>query len=397
MLDEIAQRRHRKQGGPATPAIDAELLHGMAGLNRFLERIYDGPAEFPPWRSVLHLLQEALSARHVTLILRPPSQRSAGSMVNTDSVDSGATSAYLQHYYAFDPFVDLPDGQIVSPEQAIGPNWGRSVLYRDYLEPLNIAHLIGADLHIGGGAVCRFRVSRGSDAEAFSMEDRALCQVLLPHLRRSIHMHAQLDELEGEMQLFSGTVNRLQLGMLHLAADGTVLDCSEEARRILDGNDGIRLSAGRLCIDSVREARRFRDLFQSALERRGETPLVEAMSVTRVSGATPLGLVVRALPEASLPARAVARPAVAVILRDPDAGVAEGAQAVVQRLFGLTPSEAALALCLADGLSVDEAADQLGVRRNTARTYLRFIFCKTGVSRQTTLIRRILNSVAALA
>lgn len=395
MLHEIAEHRHRKPARTAVPDVDVESLQGMAGLNSFLERIYDGPAELPPWRSVLHLLQEALSARHVTLILRPPSQASDGHMVNTDSVDSGATSAYLQHYYAFDPFVDLPDCQIVSPEQAVGPGWERSALYNDYLRPLNIAHLIGADVHVEGGTVCRLRISRGDSAEAFSVEDRKLCQVLLPHLRRSLQLHTHLADLEGETQLFSGTVNQLQLGMLHLATDGTVLDCSEEARRILDANDGIHLRAGRLCIDSLRDARAFRRLFESVVKGRGGTEVVEAMSVSRASGATPLGMVVRRLPATELTVQG-RRKAVAVILRDPEAGVAEGAQAVIQRIFGLTPSEAALALCLADGLSLDEAADHLGVRRNTARTYLRFIFCKTGVTRQTTLIRRILNSVAAV-
>lgn len=396
MLNEIAQSRKRRTAGRRHPSIDGELLRGMAGLNRFLERIYDGPVELPPWRSVLHLLQESLSARHVTLILRPPSEGGSGSMVNTDSVDREATSAYLRHYYAFDPFIDLPDGQVVTPEQAVGPGWSQSVLYNDYLRPLNITHLLGADLHVEGGAVCRFRVSRGDDAEPFSVEDRALCQMLLPHLRRSLQMHAQLDGLEGERQLFSGTVNRLQLGMLYLAVDGAVVDSNAEADRILACRDGIYLQGGRLCIDSVREARRFRQLLQLASDKTQGPTLVEAMSVSRVSGASPLGLVVRGVPAPALPPRGE-RPAVVVILRDPEAGVAEGAQAVVQRIFGLTPREAALALCLADGLNVEEAADQLGVRRNTARTYLRFVFCKMGVTRQSVLVRRILNSVAALA
>ena len=52
---------------------------------------------------------------------------------------------------------------------------------------------------------------------------------------------------------------------------------------------------------------------------------------------------------------------------------------------------------LADGLSLDEASEALGMSRNTARTHLRSIFSKTGVSRQTLLVRLILKSVAQLA
>ena len=42
------------------------------------------------------------------------------------------------------------------------------------------------------------------------------------------------------------------------------------------------------------------------------------------------------------------------------------------------------------------AAEQMNVRRNTARTHLRSIFCKTGVTRQTMLVRLLLNSVLTL-
>ena len=48
-------------------------------------------------------------------------------------------------------------------------------------------------------------------------------------------------------------------------------------------------------------------------------------------------------------------------------------------------------------LPLDEASAELGVSRNTTRTHLRAVFAKTGVSRQTGLVRLILNSVAPLA
>ena len=70
---------------------------------------------------------------------------------------------------------------------------------------------------------------------------------------------------------------------------------------------------------------------------------------------------------------------------------------IIIQLFGFTPTEAQLSLLLADGLSLDEASEALGMSRNTARTHLRSIFSKTGVSRQTLLVRLILKSVAQLA
>jgi DNA-binding CsgD family transcriptional regulator len=51
---------------------------------------------------------------------------------------------------------------------------------------------------------------------------------------------------------------------------------------------------------------------------------------------------------------------------------------------------------LGDGLTLDEAAHALSISRNTARAHLRSIFAKTGVTRQTMLVRLIVTSLAQL-
>ncbi len=56
-----------------------------------------------------------------------------------------------------------------------------------------------------------------------------------------------------------------------------------------------------------------------------------------------------------------------------------------------------MAIHLANGLNIDEAAAGLGMTRNTARAHLRSVFNKTGISRQPALVRLILKSVASLA
>jgi DNA-binding CsgD family transcriptional regulator len=63
-------------------------------------------------------------------------------------------------------------------------------------------------------------------------------------------------------------------------------------------------------------------------------------------------------------------------------------------LFGLTTAEAKLASRLAAGASLNTAADELGIARETARNQLKAIFQKTGVHRQAALVallRRLLE------
>ena len=84
-----------------------------------------------------------------------------------------------------------------------------------------------------------------------------------------------------------------------------------------------------------------------------------------------------------------------MFIRDPT-GSSQTSIDVLRQLFDFTPAEAALALQLANGYSLDEAAEELDIRKNTARAHLRAIFSKTGVTRQTTLVHVLLNSVISL-
>lgn len=372
---------------------------GYERLDRLMGAIYEGPMESPPWTTALQQLRDVLEASHVTLMLRPPSSESQGVMINTGKVNQQATESYETHFFALDPFVRLPEGEVITAEELIGKQqWLRSPMYQDYLRPLNIRHLMGADIYTKEGIECRLRVTRPNDADTFSNEDKALVRFVLPHLKRSLRLHARLDYLECDRQLFAGAVNRMLLGMISFGQDGSILELNQEAQRILGEKDGITRSGSGIALSSNQENRELQRMLRSALTggATGTGPaVVEAMSVTRPSGRAKIGIVVRAVPLGKW-SESKQRPAAAIFLRDAESSGAQPSQEVVRRLFGLTRMEAALALLLADGLTLDEAAEQLNVMRNTARTHLRSIFCKTGVTRQTMLVRMLLNSVVSL-
>ena len=89
------------------------------------------------------------------------------------------------------------------------------------------------------------------------------------------------------------------------------------------------------------------------------------------------------------------RPACAIFIRDAERK-SQASHDIVRKLFDLTPAETTLALALVNGSTLEEAADALDISKNTARSHLRAIFSKTGVTRQATLVRTLLNSVLSL-
>lgn len=78
--------------------------------------------------------------------------------------------------------------------------------------------------------------------------------------------------------------------------------------------------------------------------------------------------------------------AVAAVFVNPKVDDTASAQAVAAT-FGLTPAETRVLIRMLTGSTVGEAAADLGVATTTARTHLNNIFAKTGVSRQSKLIR----------
>ena len=67
------------------------------------------------------------------------------------------------------------------------------------------------------------------------------------------------------------------------------------------------------------------------------------------------------------------------------------------KLYGLSPVETKLACLLTCGASLGEAAKDMRVKEQTARTYLKQVFLKTDTNRQAELVRVMLASLVRTA
>jgi DNA-binding CsgD family transcriptional regulator len=364
----------------------------LSDFSELLAAIYEGPLEAVPWKSALDLLRRHLRASYVTLMLRPPSADLAPLMVNSAG-DWPITreAEYNKHYYALDPFVDLPQDRVVTVQELIGEaNWRESEFYTQFLKPLDILHALGADIRTDDGIECRLRVARPHREPPFSENDKALCTVVLPHLKRAVRLHSQLEVVDSERRLYAGTVDRMLVGTVMLDETGSVLKSNPVADEMIREGDGLRVVNGALRADVASENRELQRLVRQALNT-GTPALVNAISITRKSARGKLGVLIRSLPDAGS-SKTKRRPSVALFIRDAERK-SEASREMVRRLFDLTPAESSLALALANGLTLDEAADGFNIRKNTARAHLRSIFSKIGVTRQTTLVRVLLSSV----
>lgn len=365
--------------------------------DRIVSALYDASLDSRRWGEALEMFRVLLQANYVTLILRSPDKSNLGMMIAV-GVEGGDKVTYLPYGHSMTPFVNQPVDKVFTVEDLMTESeWRRMPYYEHWCAPVDVFHVMGADIATPDSGKLRFRITRSEAAPKFDALDRARCEALLPHLRRALHIHNLIDRSESLGTLYSQAIGRLSVGTLVLDENGKVLEQNLIARKLLAANDGLKLVGGRLEAIYPSDNRELQQLIRGAFARHSGDPLAvaSAMSVSRPSCQVSLGVVVEPVPSQEW-AEGKGQPAVVVYIRDAT-GKSLASTAAAKQLFNLTPAETALAMELANGLSLEEAAEALNIRRNTARAHLRSIFSKTGVRRQTELVRIMLNSVAALS
>jgi DNA-binding CsgD family transcriptional regulator len=379
---------------------EADLPLTLRQASDLIGTVYQGMVESVPWSSLLWQARGLLSCNWATLILRPPlSESSQARIINAGPTGVTIAEGHWTSFnvFAIDPMVNLPFDRMVTVDEMIGDtNWLTCEFFKLFVEPYDIRHLMGADIRTDEGVDCRLRLCRPASAKPFSAVDKRVGDFLLPHLRRAVELHSKLDAIESERRLFAATVDRMLVGTVILDAEGAIFKTNTVADEILAENDGLRLAGGELRANYPAEDRELQRLIKQALEGIASTAQAvgQAMSITRPSGKGKLGIAVRTNPMNEW-SEGKRWPAVSVFLRDPDRK-AQGSVDVLRKLYGLTPAEALLSMQLVEGLTLDEAAEQLNIRKNTARAHLRSIFSKTNVTRQTSLVSLLLSSMSSL-
>lgn len=182
------------------------------------------------------------------------------------------------------------------------------------------------------------------------------------------------------------TLDLIPYGVIVLNAEGRALFSNTRAGALLSSRSGLLLDAGGQCRAWRAEDT---DRLHGAIRRALEEGQTTALTLENAES-TPLRVTVQPYDGA---AGGSVRPVCLFLFSEDQAR--PPAPALLMEMFGLTVSESRLAAALAQGLALEEAAAECGVTKSSARTYLKSIFAKLGVSRQAELVRTILVSIAS--
>lgn len=365
-------------------------------FNLTIHAVYQSVREEDPWRSCLALLATYFRTGSASVLVQPSSAGDSGYLVRIPAGDEAMELAYRRRWRRCDPFVDLPPERVLQVSDLMTEaQWQGSEYFREHSRldfPTGASHVMGVNFKTGEGTVIRLRLHRFVHLQPFGAEDKQRLAMFVPHIRQAMTLTAHLNCNESQKQIYEEGLERLNLGVIVLDETARLLRANSTARHVLSRADGLKLVGRHLAASTPTETRELRRLLESA---RAHPRQASAICLGRPSGRRKLAAVVRGIPLAK-GTEGLATPAVAIFLRDPDT-LTEPAQEIARQLFDFTPAEAHLAVELLNGLSLDEAASKLGILRNTGRAHLRAIFSKTGVTRQSELIRVLLNGMLGLS
>lgn len=230
---------------------------------------------------------------------------------------------------------------------------------------------------------------------AFTDEDVASCDRLVPHLRQAYEILRAVQDGEHDRLAFSGVIDRIPLGVLLLDPNRRPTFCNTTGREIVGQGDGMRLRDGRLTLSRPDEDEAFAETFSTAAS--AGAAVGATLRVSRPSGRRSYSISLESLrrPAATGRSRTADDAVVSLLVTDPDATPIHQA-GVLQRLYDVTPAEEALIRLLMDGVSIEQAATLRGVSVHTVRSQLKAIYSKTGVHRLGDLVRLVLSGVGKL-
>ncbi len=372
----------------------------FTAVSELVRALYAGVIETPPWESFLQAIRHETSSMSTMIMLSPPGS-AAINLISIVGGRSEVTSAYRGQLFALDPFVNLPEGRVITLHEFVGErDLERNDYYNDFMRGTwGVGYVLGFDVRTTAGYTAGLRLCRAVATSNFDAAAHRLVEALVPHLRQAILIFDRVHHLQVEEMELSDALDRLGVAGFLLDGLGRVTQPNRTAATLFAGKEGIAVRQGRLVLGSEDAQRRLGELLARArnavdAQDQDRARLPEVITVSRGPGSPSLAIAARIL-RSPADLRSDHAPAVAVYVSRPDQGGAVPA-AVIRQLLGLTPAEAELAARLGHGATIDEAAHGLGITRATARTQLYSIFRKTGLHRQSELVSLITQTSARL-
>ena len=360
-------------------------------ITELIGLIYDAALDATRWGAFLQRYADILNFHTAQLeLITPDAKLSVTACVGLSTADVAELKEII-HLNPWLPAVwQSPAGVVGGSHEFVSDtDYARSPYYHEFGRKIDQyygqAGLIFKSESLLG-AIGGVRSKTGGPCDE---RDKQLLGALMPHIARALRMHVRFAQLNAQADCLLDFLDRLTRGVILFDEWGRVLRVNRAAEQIIAQQDGLYLSSRGLKTSDRALTAEFQRLIYEASQTAGGAGFSSGgtLAVPRPSLRRPWIVVVSPYKSSSGDKLA------AVMLIDPDQHPAAPVE-VLAKAFGFTGAEARLAQLLASGNRVEDAADQLNITVNTARTHVRRMLDKTGLRRQTELVL-MLNKLPA--
>lgn len=255
-----------------------------------------------------------------------------------------------------------------------------SPFYNDFLRPCGLRWFAGISISVGGKPWTA-SIQRSNKQGPFEESNRRRLELLASHLSRAATTAAALHfaHAEGAVDAFE----RMSIGAIVIDDGGRAILINKIAYALL--GDGLQIRQNRLEATNTIDAAALNAMLHACISRSNTTQLLppQIIVVRRPSGKHAYQISACPLSARSIDIFGDARALILIV--DP-AQRRRPTTEVLRTQFGLTASEAKLAKILAEGHSLEDAANLVRITEESARSYLKSIFSKTETHRQGQLV-----------
>jgi len=268
-----------------------------------------------------------------------------------------------------------------------------SELYEQWMRPNGIYHVGGAqfidtDTHRAGIAILREK-----EAGEWSDGELRVVDEVLPHLKRALNIYSEFTHLRLKQDALLKGLDRLVIGLILYDHNAQPVYINPTAKAIIEQHPALQMLNGDLFLTNPEDEKALRKTIVDTAHIDPDDSWKQsvAIGITHPDVESPLPILVTPMHAHLITSDLDYDGAkVAVFLSDPNLQQPISVDNLVS-VYSLTPSEAQVSISIANGHSIDEIASQSHHSTHTIRSQLKSVFRKTGVSRQSELIKLLLT------
>lgn len=374
-----------------------------------IDRLYRAATGEAQWEGVLTAITEATNSNY-TFFQEHDLSTNEMTRFWHDQCPVEVLDDWITYWYSADPRLDYAqkyprekiynDYKIMGDEDAIN----RDGFYNEFLNSLGVRYHAASSIMSPPGINGESRIAylgfnRRQSAGHVSQQECELLINLRPHFERALAVEAKLGLAEAQTDILGDTLNALAYGIVIVDQSASIRWANEQAKQLLGTRDGIASERGVLQATVATARKQLGDFIANAcgtfLDPRRQPG--GAFLIPREL-ALPIEVLVAPLPRKSAAIAGLVGETQnnAIVFLHEQSERKFNSEDLLMALYGLTRSEAALALELSQGETLKTAADRRGITYETARTQIKTIYLKTDTHTQSQLVSMILRSPASL-